>query len=293
MIRRTVLVGVLALAVVVTGAWAQPTHTTGTVSRIDGRTVYFTDGRMVTLQPGSTLTLDGRVVTIDAVRPGTNLVIVTSPSSVSTTTTVLAPAAPAPAVLAPQSTIDVNGVVASVDARTGTITFQDGRMIRLTDQSLLWEPSLRSRIRPGERIFVRNALPVAFAPVMAPAATVYTPPAAVVYGGDVMGTVLRVDPSSTSIVLSDGSVVRVSPTTRLSMAGRPMTIADFRPGDEVVVRVPGGATVTPGLVTTTPGTSVIISGSDAPSALPRQAGLGTAVVIEAAEVYLMRMPESP
>jgi hypothetical protein len=72
-----------------------------------------------------------------------------------------------------------------------------------------------------------------------------------------------------------------------------MTIADFRPGDEVVVRVPGGATVTPGLVTTTPGTSVIISGSDAPSALPRQAGLGTAVVIEAAEVYLMRMPESP
>jgi len=69
------------------------------------------------------------------------------------------PAASPATVVAPAS--DVEGVVAAVDAQAGTITLQDGRVIRLGEGTVIWQPVAVGALQPGTRIAVRNGLPVA------------------------------------------------------------------------------------------------------------------------------------
>jgi len=72
---------------------------------------------------------------------------------------VLAPAAPPPptASLPGQPTFEVIGVVSQVDPSTGTIILQDGRVLRMTGNTLVWQPTTLQALRPGNQVLVRGA----------------------------------------------------------------------------------------------------------------------------------------
>jgi len=68
--------------------------------------------------------------------------------------TLLAPAAP----VGPPVT--ASGVVASYNAATGVVSFEDGRMVRLTRQSRILQTGITPGLRPGAHVVVQNAAPV-------------------------------------------------------------------------------------------------------------------------------------
>ena len=204
---RRILLALVAVALTATTAWAQSRDVTGTVAYVDAatQTIHLTDGRSLRLAPGALITVDGRQFPIEAIRPGAIVTVapVSSPASPTVSTT---PAHPP---------IDASGTVARVDRLNGIITLQDGRMLRMTDQTLVWQPSRIDTLQPGAQVFLRNAQPVfASTPGQAPA-------------GTRMGTVLSVDPSNALIRLDDGTLVRVAPATRLRMGDRDLLLSDL------------------------------------------------------------------
>jgi hypothetical protein len=256
MIRRVLLM-IATLALTATTAWAQGGDVSGTVAYVDAatRTIHLTDGRALRLGPGALVTVDGREFPIEALRPGAKITL--GPST-QTPTTQAAPVTPAPG----HPPIDVSGTIAQIDRQDGVITLQDGRMVKLTGQTHIWQPSRMDSLYPGAQVFVSNAQPV-------------VPTTGQPTGDARLGTVLRVDPANALVVLDDGTLVRIAPSTRMHMAGKNLTLADLRRGDEIVIqsqpRVSSGAGV---------------------SALPRDVVAGT-VTIDASEIQVMRRVQSP
>jgi hypothetical protein len=272
---------------------AQTADIRGTVQRVDvsNSTVYFTDGRAVRLDPGTRLYAGGREVRLADVQPG--WVFVSSATTATPGTVVVQPgAAPAstaasassasapvtgsqtPAIDPSAPRIDATGVVASVDAATGIITLQDGRIIRIQPGTTLWQPITMGSVAPGASVFIRNAQPLDFRPqAQLPSARPLQ-----------MGTVSSVDASNARVVLSDGTVVHLRPGSRLMFNGQSLAISDLRPGDEVVVGMPPGSAVA--VPSATPAVTSI---EPAVSALPRQ----TLGVIEGEYLYVVRQPQSP
>jgi hypothetical protein len=292
MIRRVVTMVCVAVLLVAGGAWAQ-SEVRGVVSHVDPatRTVYFTDGRIVQLKPGSTLLMNGQPVLLESIRPGTTIVLAPPGTTTTTVTTItqqpagsatqVSPPVPnaAPPVLAPPSPVNVTGTVARTDPLSQTITFQDGRMVKVAPNTMVWQqaPAISS-ILPGAQVFVRDAMPVGYVPSGSAAAS---PP-----GQYVMGTVARVDPGVHQIVLSNGAVVQVSPTSTLRSGNQRVAIATLRPGDEIVIQVRNPATVAApagAIVQTTP----VPAAADryVGSALPYQGYADSR--IEASDVQIM------
>src|SRR5215831_3926566 len=130
-IARTISFTVfIAVALTATTALAQGVRVTGTVSRIDTatRTIYFTDGSAVQIQPGTLITVNGREVAFESLTPGSNTTVVSAGPGTASTPRQAAPPA-----------YDGVGTVASVDRQTGIITLQDGRAIKLNGQSYVWQ----------------------------------------------------------------------------------------------------------------------------------------------------------
>ena len=125
------------------------------------------------------------------------------------------------------SAIDVNGIVARVDPQAGTITLQDGRVIKMTDRTVIWQPVPLGALQPGTQISVRNAEPLAFQPAS---------PGTTANGGWRMGTVSRVDQANGIITLTDGTTVRVGPATKINVRGEQVPISRLQPGTEIVIR---------------------------------------------------------
>ncbi len=69
------------------------------------------------------------------------------------------PAAPPPptASLPGQPTFEVIGIVSQVDPSTGTIILQDGRVLRMTGNTLVWQPTIIQALRPATQVLVRGA----------------------------------------------------------------------------------------------------------------------------------------
>lgn len=262
------------LVVVASSAWAQ-NEIRGVVSSIDPatRTVYFTDGRIVQLKSGSTLLINGQPVMLESIRPGTTLVMLEPGTVATTVTTVTQQTQVAPPLPAPSS-VNVTGTVARVDPMGQTLTFQDGRMVRVTAGTIVWQqtPAVSS-LQPGNQVFVTNATPVGYLP----SAPVSTLPA----GQWVMGTVSRVEPATQQIVLSDGRVVYVAPTTSVRAGNERVTFTRLRPGDEIVIQT------RPMVVAQTPGYA---TDRYAGSALPYQSYADSR--IEASDVQIMWSPQA-
>jgi len=260
-------IGAIAFAALVMGsgaAWAQSSgaNAEGTVAYVDlkANTITFTDGRIVHFDPRSRIMVDGKEVTLGEVRPGamvvlmpgaTTAVAAPAPGVVTTAppaTTAIVPGRGVPAAATTRySGSEVSGRVAAVDPATGIITFQDGRMVRVSG-GYVWQQVGLAGIQPGTDILVSNAAPVGFRSSMMPTWT----------ERDIMGRVISVDPAANQVMLSDGTIVTVSPATKMALAGgQALTVRELQPGDQIVVRVTPAGTAqvaTPGVVTS--GTSV-------------------------------------
>jgi preprotein translocase subunit YajC len=290
----------------------------GTVSRVDTatRTIYLSDGRTVRIDPGATVSVDGRTMPFDAIQPGSSIVVREGSVAVQAApgrsqvvvqqpTSGQAPAAAPPAavvqppgavqapgvlqpsplpsvqspaiaqsprvqspgvsseqpVLTPHPPINASGIVASVDRQNQTITFRDGRTVRLSDRAAIWQPTTIGMVHPGEQVFVRGVEPVSFNQ----------------QGMERMrlGTVSRVDQASNVIELNDGTIVRTSPGTRLRLDDRQVTISQLRPGQEIVIRTPNRAPAF----------------DQSGNASPREDSMRAA--IDAEEIQIMPQPQAP
>jgi hyperosmotically inducible protein len=140
------------------------------------------------------------------------------------------PPAPVATVPSPASvpsataSVDATGVVASIDGANGTITLQDGRVLRVTNQTMVWQPATMQHLRPGAQVMVRDALPVG------------VQPSATVAPEWRMGTVRSVDHGSGVLVLSDNTVVRVRPSAVVRRGNERVGLDYITPGSEVVIR---------------------------------------------------------
>jgi hypothetical protein len=265
---RLTLVSLVLLGLASVG-FAQVTEIKGTVQRVEVPTgmIYFTDGRTMRIEPGTRLYVGNREVRLADVQPG--WVLATSPATVAPGTIVVQPSAPpsvaaAPRAVAPAGpSVDATGVVASVDSRTGMITLQDGRIVRATPGTTIWQPVAVGSVMPGTSVFVRNAEPLDFRPATMPAASQPWR----------MGTVTSVDSATSRIILSDGTIVQLRPGTQATYDGRTLAITELRPGDEIIVGVPASG-------------SAVATGA---SAMPRQ----VVGVIEGTSIQVVRRPQSP
>jgi hypothetical protein len=194
-------------------------------------------------------------------------ILVTSGPTVTPGSVMVQTATPAPAVVQPTG-IDATGVVASVDARTGMVTLQDGRVVRVTPGSTVWQPVTIGSVMPGASVFVRNAEPLDFRPTAAPTAV------PLVSRPYQMGTIVTTDPTRPQIVLSDGTVVQLRPGGLVTLNGQTIALNDLRTGDEIIVGLPAGSTAVTG---------------QGPSALPRS----TIGIVQADTIYVVRRPQGP
>jgi hypothetical protein len=176
--------------------------------------------------------------------------------------------------VADQPPIDASGVVAQYDQQTGTLTFQDGRVVRITSASGVWGPASTTVLQPGAQVHVHNAAPVGYQPTGAqPGITSWR-----------MGTVNRVDQANGLIYLNDGTVLHVAPSTALVYGGRRITLAEIYPGSQIAIGM-SGSSASP---SPPPPTAQVMPGSSTySSALPRQA----VVPLESPQVQVIVIPQ--
>jgi hypothetical protein len=172
-----------------------------------------------------------------------------------------ATSAPPPTVVVPDpAAVDVTGVVSQTDPSTGTIILQDGRVLRVTPQTLVWQPTRLDALRPGAQVLVRGATPLRMQA------------GASASGPWHMGTVQAVDPVTSQLVLTDGTTVRTTPSVNIRRGPERLTVEQIVPGTEVVIRP----------IVRVP------SGSGEGNALP--APTGRLAAIDAAEINVVWMP---
>jgi hypothetical protein len=187
----------------------------------------------------------------------------------------------APAAVLPRShpTVDARGIVASVDHQNGIITFQDGRMVRVTNDGRVWQSGnvVLGSVQPGSEVFVSNAVPMGYRA----AGTSYT-----WAEHDLMGQVISVNESGSQILLSNGTVVAVSPSTRMQMAGgRSVSMAELKPGDQIVVHARPVAPASAQVIT--PASTAVVD------TVPRSSWPGYQAVIEADQIIVIRLTQAP
>jgi hypothetical protein len=297
MIRRIAVTSGLVVLLLATVAWTQM-EIRGVVSYVDPatRTVHFTDGRTIQIPLGATLTINGQPVVLESIQPGATAVLLTPGTSTTTVTTVTQPlhavpspppptvvlVPPPPVVFAP-APVNATGTIAGTDPVNQTITFQDGRIVGVGPNTMVWHlaPAV-STLQPGARVVVRDAMPVGYlaSGAVAPAPT----------SQYVMGTVSRVEPAAQQVVLSNGAIVHVGPSATLRSGGAGVAISQLRPGDEIVVQVRNPARIATPTVTVTTAPAPAPAERYAGSALPYQSYADTR--IEAADVQIMWSPQT-
>lgn len=135
---------------------------------------------------------------------------------------------PPPASRQPTSaTIDATGNVATVEPSTGTLVLADGRVVRVTDATTIWKSGSVDELRPGARVLIRNGAEAGLE------GSTSRP-----RGEWRMGTVRRVNSAGGELILADGTVVNVSPSTVVRRGNERLTLDALEPGWEVVVTAP-------------------------------------------------------
>jgi hyperosmotically inducible periplasmic protein len=127
--------------------------------------------------------------------------------------------------------IDATGSVATVEPTTGTLALADGRVVRVTDGTTIWQSSTLQALRPGAQVLIRNGTQAGLEGRASRPADWR------------MGTVSRVDRAAGQVILVDGTVVRVSPSTIVQRGTERLTLDALQPGWEIVVKAPPAPTV--------------------------------------------------
>jgi len=276
------MVASTALAAPVAAQTPPPLGTTikGIVQSVDPttRTIHFQDGRTLVLDPSATLLRDGREVPLSQLQPGM-LVVTGAPGAAppvmqGSTVQGASPRVTAEPV-ANHPAIDVSGVVAGVDPSSGTIRFADGRTVRATDRTQVFEAARLSELRGGDQVIVKGVQPVSVnEPRMSSNAVPVTPSARELG----MGTVKSVDTTRGVAVLTDGRTIRLAPGQTLRYGNT--TVTYLQPGDEIVFYSP-----------TTSGDAVIAS----PPVYDRQRSVtvGHPAMIDASDVQVVWRAQRP
>jgi hypothetical protein len=230
---------------------------------------------------GCSRTTSGQRVSQAPTYPPSSTAATTPPPS---TTSVAVDATPIPG----HPPVTTAGVVAKVDPAAGILTFQDGRTFKLTPQAKVLTPVDPAAVVPGTRVVVRDAMPVAAATAKAAGKR------------QKMGTVASVDQQQQLVRLTDGSSLRVSPSTNMHMGMRGATIVltDLKPGDELIIVMadaPPAASATSATTSAqaTPGGATVGTSAD-PSALPRSVVTGApSDPTDANELMVFREVQAP
>jgi hypothetical protein len=123
--------------------------------------------------------------------------------------------------------IDATGNAATVEPSTGTLALVDGRVLRVTDGTTIWKSSSVEDLRPGVQVLIRNGAQAGL-----------ESSASRPQGDWRMGTVRRVNSAGGELILADGTVVNVSPSTVVQRGTQRLTLDALEPGWEVVVTAP-------------------------------------------------------
>lgn len=269
MLYRIALVVVALVLVAGTATWAQLQSTvviSGTIASVDAKagTITLTDGRVVKLDPGASIQLDGRPATLAELQPGSRVAVhfFSTPAAAQAAPT--APSGAQPSAAASPGfqhpPINATGTIAAVDRQTRIVTLQDGRQLRITEQTVVWQLSTPDQLQPGQRVALQQAQPIG----LRESATSMRP----VGPQDRMGRITQIDTKNKLIVLDDGTTIRVP------------NVLDLQPGDEVKVHLRNSPAVSQGSST----------GSDV-SALPR-AAVESPAVADADDIVVLQR-ESP
>jgi hypothetical protein len=222
MIGAHVRTAVAVMFVVMTAGSAAGADVIGTVASVDlaSRTIHFVNGLTVTLAPGAPAEIHGEPRPLESVTPGAVVIVRESSAAPGPDIQRQAAVQAAPVDQGQYPLIDASGVVASVDPENSSITFRDGRTVKLMDPSAV-PPAVLGALHPGETVSVRRAEAVAFR------------------NQDMnrlwMGTVARVEPKDRRVTLDDGTIVRVTGRTPVRFDDDQVPITDLSEGDEIVV----------------------------------------------------------
>jgi hyperosmotically inducible periplasmic protein len=170
------------------------------------------------------------------------------------------------------SAIDATGTITSVDSSTGTITLTDGRVLRAGDRTSVYQPTSVKALRPGDQVLVRGAIPV----------TVRAPETR-------MGTVARVDSARRQLVLTDGTVVRVSTSADVHRGPQRLVLTQIEPGAEIVVQLAPMSAASPSTTPPSPGPTQTTPVPTSPT--PRTPS-ATTNVVDASDVSVVWTPSA-
>jgi preprotein translocase subunit YajC len=102
-------------------------------------------------------------------------------------------------------------------------------VLRVTDGTLVWQASSLEALRPGTQVLIRNGTQGEI--VKGRVAADWR-----------MGTVRSVDRTAGQLTLTDGTVVRVTPSTIVQRGTERLTLDELQPGSEIVI-TPSAPTV--------------------------------------------------
>src|SRR5262245_23060670 len=107
--------------------------------------------------------------------------------------------------------VTTSGVVASFDVTGGIVTFQDGRMVKLTDGSTVLGRAGEPALRPGAQVVVHDALPMGMRSAsVAPGGSADRSRLSWRGKRQKMGTVAGTDPRNAVVLLTDGTAVHIT-----------------------------------------------------------------------------------
>lgn len=204
------------------------------VALYSAQPVALRDGRYVLLSDAGSRAAMGHVTTMPPSGPTIAVVppppppvgaVVTQPGTVvvSPGTTVVTQ----PSTVAVGPSFETSGYVVRADDVGRSIIFDDGRKVRLTDDTQVLrngvDPVLLSTLKPGTHVVVRSVRP------FSGSRGEWVPMNEVA-----RGTVVRVDQPGV-IVLNDGRAYRTTPETVVYVDRRPVSVTTVRPGTRVVI----------------------------------------------------------
>ncbi len=204
MVGKATLAGVALAAMLATTVWAQPSTLSqdqaGRISRVDvgQHVVVLDDGRMYRMAPGTEILVNGQPVALQTVQPGTTVVV-----------------------------------------RSGEpVVYQNGQYV-VMPRPIASSPA-PIVVAPSPIVVNPPAASVATAPgtttVVTPGSTVTTIITTTpTYLTDAAGTVARYDTTHNVLVLSDGRMVQLTPSSVVMVNGQPVAVSAVYPGEYVTV----------------------------------------------------------
>jgi hypothetical protein len=169
------------------GVVQQPGVATAEIARVDHQAglIELRDGRAARIDPTTRVWADGQWRAAHELRPGMTIALRDAPPPAVAREPGVVVREPGvvvrePGTVATHPPVEMTGEIARVDRQAGVIEFRDGQVVRLTDQTRVYQRVDIDQLAPGQRILAQDVRPFAFRAPEAPAASPAMPAPAVV-----------------------------------------------------------------------------------------------------------------